>query len=267
MTQDWLLVQSELSKALSSGLLIDMREELPWNKKAGKWKKRTSPSDILGHCTHHSASENQDPHKTNAYHIGSNHISSKGLPHITYTFGISNDYDGVLYLNDIDDITASQGESDEKGYHGDENRHLVSILVFGDFSSDGHVGKSGAQPKWHQVSLYTRFVKFLDSVFRFGRSGHFGHFDFGKPSCPGNYLRDCIKEWRVGRPRLDTIEQWQTALVVRGYNLGEFGPDRNGVDGDWGARSKEMLVKFQKDKNIRATGERDVFTEMMLLRG
>jgi hypothetical protein len=51
------------------------------------------------------------------------------------------------------------------------------------------------------------------------------------------------------------IREAQAALVALGYDLGKSGPAKNGVDGDWGKKSREACAMFQRGRGLAATGE------------
>jgi hypothetical protein len=63
-------------------LVIILLERLPWHK-TKRWATRALAS-ITSITFHTTASQNQDPFKTNAYHVGPNHISKTGCPRICY---------------------------------------------------------------------------------------------------------------------------------------------------------------------------------------
>ena len=46
----------------------------------------------------------------------------------------------------------------------------------------------------------------------------------------------------------------QKQLLALGYNLGEFGSEGNGVDGDFGSKTEEALKAFQRAQGLNATG-------------
>ena len=47
----------------------------------------------------------------------------------------------------------------------------------------------------------------------------------------------------------------QACLSVLGFPIGDSGPNKNGVDGDWGARSKAAVRAYQQMKGLEATGK------------
>lgn len=246
-----------ISCAETSGILIDKRAEMP--KGSGVWKKR-KVEDIVGLCLHQNGSSNiSDPKRTAKYHTSPNHISSKGLPGICYDFAIP-DLDRVepaWLVSDLLDIKYAQGS----GKHpGNENKHLISILIMGDYSAPGHRG-SLDQPSVDQLNSLNNLVQWLAFVFKIEPEGLFGHFDFGKVACPGSWGMAWLDAMRPGRPFMKDKE-WQEALLL-------WDPDclpKYGADGHWGSESRYALSRFQKDMSVRPTAFKDIFTELFLLR-
>jgi len=52
----------------------------------------------------------------------------------------------------------------------------------------------------------------------------------------------------------DNVEEVQRILINLGYDLGEFGPNKDGIDGRFGPVTKEAVKKFQKDNNLQVDG-------------
>ena len=50
------------------------------------------------------------------------------------------------------------------------------------------------------------------------------------------------------------VEQLQQNLVALGYDLGDYGDQKNGVDGDFGTKTEEALKKFQSEHGLTVTG-------------
>ena len=46
----------------------------------------------------------------------------------------------------------------------------------------------------------------------------------------------------------------QSKLVYYGYNLGNTGPNKNGVDGKFGPKTDEAVRSFQDDAGIKVDG-------------
>jgi len=52
----------------------------------------------------------------------------------------------------------------------------------------------------------------------------------------------------------DSVEEFQKILKDLGYDLGEFGPKGDGVDGKFGRMTKEAIKSFQKDHGLKVDG-------------
>lgn len=107
---------------------------------------------------------------------------------------------------------------------------------------------------------------------------HHGHSDI----CPGYKYDVETFPWRrvlqgiyPGEKILDIwtpfllVTQRQRALVDLGYDLGKYGPNKDGIDGDWGRTADGALRDFQVDHALVENGywtvfvARVVFTELM----
>jgi len=265
MLTSWSEVESALQDEIIKGKIVDYREVLP-SHKTRSFRVRKNPGDILGCCTHHNASKTQDPAKTAAYHVGPNHVCSKGCPGILYTFAISQEIeqDKVILCRNLFDITWSQGkkgDEDHEEWSGDENRHLVSILMMGDFDETNRKGKSG-NPTVGQMDRWYYLVSWLKQTFDFDNGGLFGHFDFGKYHCPGKMIRGQIEDSRAIVPGLDTDKEWQEALLR--WNSSCL--PKWGADGIWGNESKRALVDFERAHKHKVDGIQDPFTELLLIK-
>lgn len=254
-TIDIEFMESIIHNAERCKILIDMRDTMP--RGPGKWSQR-NVYDILGICIHQVGAPNfTDPVATAHYHVGPNHITDYGMPGIAYDIAIPA-VDGPAWLvGDLYDIKWAQGN---RSLVGDENRHLLSILVMGKFDAKYFSGKIA--PSTHQMRNLDKVVTWIQDMFEIGDEGIFAHSDFGKSSCPGFALEDWIDERRDGCHDLVTDEQWQHALL-------NWDPDclpKYGADGDWGNESKKALIRFQRSKDMPVTGIQDPFTELMLLK-
>jgi len=50
------------------------------------------------------------------------------------------------------------------------------------------------------------------------------------------------------------VKEFQEILVSLGYDLGEFGPNKDGVDGKFGPKTKKAVKEFQKDHGLKVDG-------------
>lgn len=60
------------------------------------------------------------------------------------------------------------------------------------------------------------------------------------------------------------VGKWQAALVGRGYNIGTSGPDKNGVDDDFGIKTENGTKAFQTAMKLSPTGIVDSMTAAMM---
>jgi len=203
-----------------------------------KWEKR-NPAELKGAVVHQSL-ENYGSAAGNAkYHVGPNHISEDGLPGLSYTLFIEKN-GRVILANPVDCKTWSQGYG---GRPGDENEEFLSICVGGNFSAPGYVGTQ--KPTQNQVDALVNVWDHLKMIWAWNDFDLYGHYHFGKPTCPGNELTELIENIRP--VAYVTPHERQRALLKLGYYKGE-------VDGVWGPMSKAALVEFQKSAGIIADG-------------
>lgn len=161
--------------------------------------------------------------------------------------------------------------------------------------------KTRRAPKWsagHARDPYpTQFVAGTELITeyllpKYGLTGEdlLGHFDAGKVTCPGDVLEAWVREqrgetvnwlepgrapWDDRDPELhaaaelddrplDTWEQRQQALVDLGYDLGEWGPNKDGVDGHPGFDTRSALEAFEGNEGLPVDGVWDDAVEKLL---
>jgi len=56
---------------------------------------------------------------------------------------------------------------------------------------------------------------------------------------------------KLGDSRNNLVRHLQQMLLAKEYSLGDYGPNKDGVDGKFGALTKKAVEKFQRDKNNR----------------
>lgn len=258
----WVELSGLVREAVAQGWLADKRRAMP---KAGRWPVVGDPALRLGMCVHQSASPNTtDPLKTAAYHTSpDNHITpGRPLPGLCYHFAITDDTGPVWLCSNLDDRLYSQGSATSPG---DENTHLLSVLVMGAFEGVGwHPPYARARPSMHQFSKLAQLTEWLKKVFGFDGSGVFAHCFFGKAACPGHALTAWVEQQRQGASadREHDTSYWQACLDR--WKPGCLGS--TGVDGMWGQASQAALVSFQRWRKVEVTGMLDPFTRLMLRR-
>ncbi|MEG2882667.1 MAG: N-acetylmuramoyl-L-alanine amidase [Christensenella sp.] len=52
----------------------------------------------------------------------------------------------------------------------------------------------------------------------------------------------------------DEVRAVQRTLIDFGYELGSTGPDKNGVDGEFGSKTKKAVIAFQRDYGLKPDG-------------
>jgi hypothetical protein len=254
-------IEQEIYRAVEDGILLDKRASMSRGRTASgalkKWPIRPLEK-VLGVCIHQNAGGN-DPRETAKYHTSKqNHITpGRPLPSICYHLAIPDGYKVPLLVADLNWRLYAQASKAP----GDENTHLISILVMGDFDAPGYKG-STCGPSNMQVNNLRNAIEWLQRIFDFGNEGIFGHYHFGKSQCPGYVLTEIIEDYRKDAPDLQTPRDWQLALL----NWGKKCLPKWGADGLWGNESKKALIRFQQKMNIQVTGVRDAFTELLLIK-
>lgn len=64
----------------------------------------------------------------------------------------------------------------------------------------------------------------------------------------------------------DDVAQLQKYLVKLGYNLGTFGDTKDGVDGEFGAKTEKAVKEFQKTNRLESDGEYGKNTHAVMLK-
>jgi hypothetical protein len=225
--------------------MVDMRKTLP--RHATKTWKRRDPATIQGVVYHQSLEEIGSASGNAKYHVGPNHISDTGLPGLSYTLFVQRD-NKIVLANDVEDITWSQGDATKVG---DENAMYLSMCFGGNFSGTGYQGTQSPTAKQKETAL--SFWAYAKNLWMLNNKQLFGHYDFGKPACPGMELSAMIENINNKRdgnaPKFNTTSSLgrQEALRALGYLKGE-------ADGVWGPESRAALVAFQRDKNLISDG-------------
>jgi hypothetical protein len=197
----------------------------------------------------------------------------RGWPGIGYTFvvpGLPELVDGKIEVFRVN-------EDDRHTYHtgSPSNRVGVAVCFGGTFASrhlrDGKLTRprpgADAIAAGHDLIMNYLLPRYdIEPV-----HGLFGHFDLGKPACPGDWLEQWVRyqrgepvknplRWETEppaddyAPRFATIAERQRALVTLGFDIGTFGRGQDGVDGVWGEASKGALLAFQDATGLVVNG-------------
>jgi len=230
--------------------VLDLRGQLPKHKT--KTFKMRAPETLKGIVFHHTAMDGRGlttVEKVAKYHVGPNHVSKTGAPGILYSACIIGD--GRVTINhDIEVATWSQGYKERPG---DENQEFLAVLVLGNFNSASN--PTGEHPTFEQLRSVISIFSAVKELWGWDDNDIYGHFDFGKPACPGDTLETIIRSIRSNAPSpsLPTIFDVSTKKG-RQESLKELGYYTGRIDGLWGANSKAALVAFQRSVNLIADG-------------
>ena len=231
------------------GLTVkDLRGKLPSH--ASKSFARRDPSKLKGLTGHHTAGPTGTYERFLAvaeYHVGPNHVSSTGAPGILYTLGI--DKDGVVCIfHDLEVATWSQGT---RSIPGDENADYLAVLVLGDFSSKDHQGSEPTLDQMHAFLGVAKACRWL-----WGLSFDFtGHFQFGKPACPGATLETIIRAAATHVVVVDPRSREPMTMLEVQVALDRLGFDPGPIDGLPGPSTRSAICAFQKSADLVVDGQ------------
>jgi len=212
-------------------------EKLPWHPER-RWKIRRL--EQLNKIIVHQALCDASIDAINHYHIGPNHLTEKGCPHLCYHYGIEKNGQ-IIQANRLEEITWHTLGANITG---------IGILVAGNFSAPGHKLKTG-EPTQKQMKALPELCDYLLRSFGLTPLELYGHYHFGKRACPGTTIENWIDNYRDEKFRSKAItpgiRELQEKLKNRGYAPGP-------VDGIFGIRTAAALRKFQKENHIIPDG-------------
>lgn len=170
-------------------------------------------------------------------------------------------------------------DDDVWSWHTDKaiNRHGLGVCMAGCFRSEHYpnnpLAQSAPDPSAWNAMEQLVLGYLLPHHGLTAEDGLYGHFDYGKPACPGDWLEQWVRHQRgesVPHPKdeyLDdpdpedqgktskpttefaSVASRQQALIDLGYDLGKWG-----ADGKWGNASKGALLAFQDSSNLVVDG-------------
>lgn len=230
------------AKILECGVIDDGRTTLPRHA-TKKWGRR-DPTKIKGVVYHQSLDEYGRASGNAKYHTQPNHISKTGLPGLSYTLFGERRGGRVILANDIEAKTYSQGYRDPENI--DENALYIGVCWGGNFSAPGYEGTQS--PTYSQMENLSVVWKHLKGIWGLSDDQLYGHYDFGKKTCPGDVITKFIRNIKCDEAERDfDTHDRQTALKDLGYYDGR-------IDGEWGPKSKAALIEFQRSIGIEVDG-------------
>ncbi len=218
----------------------DGRSRLKRNPHGRKWKLR-NVKKLKGMVWHQELGWGSIE-AVAKYHTGKNsHLCRGGVESISYSLAIRRNGQIVL-CNDLNKATWSQGY---KGRVGDENAEFLGVMFEGMFAGEHVTDSSAGEPNGTQMTSALILWQVCKDLWGWKECDLYGHYLFGKPSCPGNTLRTVIEAVRVNtvqeeQPAYDftLVKDRQRALKKLGYLSGR-------ADGIWGPQSRGALIRFQ----------------------
>ena len=91
---------------------------------------------------------------------------------------------------------------------------------------------------------------------------HYNHVHIGARNKSLNFKPDGLIVGDQG----EDVKTLQSALKTLGYDLGTYGPNKDGIDGQFGTTTRNALIEFQKDNNLEPTGDLDQQTANLLIK-
>ena len=148
------------------------------------WGNR--PTTMINKIIVHQSLSDSTTEQVNRYHTSKeSHIKpGVGCPKICYHYTIEKD--GTIYkVNKDTDIT---------WHTAGQNMTSLGVLVLGNFSGEGYVGKSF--PTDRQLTSLTYLLDKLRLSYKLTKNDVYGHHDFGKPACPGYDIKKHLEEYK-----------------------------------------------------------------------
>lgn len=161
--------------------ILNKIDQLPWHE-SKRWNTRHL-SECKKIIIHQEAGEGSVS-AVNNYHINPNHVCKTGCPHFCYHLGIEKD-GTIIQANELTDITYHTKGQNDSG---------IGIMFVGDFKGYKHKGKSEPTPE--QIEALKWVVMWLQGITYIPNTEVYGHYHFGKLSCPGNTIQKWIREYR-----------------------------------------------------------------------
>ena len=227
----------------------DQRLGLPRNP-AGRHFSRRDVHAIQGMVFHQELGDGS-VEAVAKYHTGpDSHIVKGGTEAACYTWAIREN-GAIVLLNRFEIAPWSQGTRDRAG---DENAEFMSVMFQGLFKGPHVTGSGAHEPTQEQIIAAVVLWRVCSVAWRWESSGIYGHYHFGKASCPGYTGQELIEVLRKSPANhgktlefdLGSSKSRQQALSKLGYTIT--------ADGVWGPMSKAMLMAFQKENNLTPDG-------------
>lgn len=205
------------------------------------WARRDL-AEVRGLVVHQSAGSDNVAatahyHMSPGVHIG----DGTGLPGLAYTWFVPKD-GRLLLCNELESVTWSQGD---KTQPGDENRLYMSVCFGGAFKAPGWTGAEEPTPA--QVTTLHLFWAGVKAALGLQDYDLYGHYCFGKPTCPGTALEAVVEAYNAKVPHVFDAHAQQRALSL----LGDY---KGVVDGVVGPKTRGAIASFEHRRRLPVTG-------------
>ncbi|MCD4773321.1 MAG: N-acetylmuramoyl-L-alanine amidase [Bacteroidales bacterium] len=181
--------------------------------------------------------------QVNSYHIKPNHISPRGCPHFAYHYGIRKNGE-IIQANELSQITWHT-----KG----ENSHGIGIMLVGNFKGNGNEDATD-DPTDKQIKSAEELANYLIDVFKLSKQDVFGHYQFGKPVCPGFKMQEWIENFRNDISEIKDIIKIKKTVKEIQKRLNSLGYAAGPVDDMMGVRTRYAIRRFQTDNLLETDG-------------
>lgn len=212
---------------------------LPWHP-TRRWGTRQLSS--INKIVIHQELGEADVEAVNNYHIKPNHISSKGCPHLCYHYAIRKNGE-IIQANELSSVTWHC-----KG----QNIEAVGIMAVGNFNGPGYdMGTS--EPTKEQIESIDFLVQYLQKSLKLTNQDLYGHYQFGKPACPGHTLQKYVEDKRGAIEHVDSSKVTKSVKEVQ-KRLNKLGFAAGGEDGIHGIKTLAAIRKFQASQGLLVDG-------------
>ena len=178
---------------------------------------------------------------------------------------------------------------DQKSWHTSGHNSRAIALGFQGYFESRHMGRfrsrkgdktNGNPSRAQREMLEASWSEYFKGVMGLTDDQIFGHFEAKKPkaACPGDWLERWVLNTRhggmggaqnskaelfeapfriPGMVQLDTWKRRQGALLLLGYDLGNYGRKGNGIDGDPGLRTRAAIEGVEASFGLEQNGVYD----------
>lgn len=218
--------------------IVDIRPELP-RMPSLHWAQRDL-SDIVGIVVHHTAGDRSPVAEAHG------HIR-RGWPSLGYHLWIEPSGQ-VALCNSLEHVVFAQGGGRPPLPFSQPNNHYVSIVLRGDFTSRDPMSEAELALRW--------VVALLRDLLSLEPDALFVHNELKPTLCPGK-VAEIVEGMLSGLPNKRnhlprTVSEVQRILVGLGHDLGKTGRDGNGIDGDFGPKTRRALIEVTGQSNLSA---------------